>query len=217
MGKREGVKVSDIGNAAELEDEFPDPFPNIVARVAEILLDSEIRTADISLSHAREILAISWPSTCQNVDRLRKVFEARGLVWSSATLAGEIEKLRAGVQDYAGGQSVDEFTDAWLAMGASNALSSPRPTIVSHGDQCYSIGGGLPYRVEDREHRVLQAFVFGPNAQALPDLKKNSGEERPHEVLRNLGDKYDGAFAPAIRLPGGRGLGGYAVSIRTEQ
>jgi hypothetical protein len=47
----------------------------------------------------------------------------------------------------------------------------------------------------------------------LDELQDQSGLEHAAKVLARLARKYDGAFAPAIRRPGARGRGGYAVLV----
>ena len=204
--------------SAESEDEFPDPFPHSVENLVVLLVEREKATGSSSLD--RQMFDHSWPNTCANVVRLRKGIEADFLVWSSSTLADEIERLQTAGQKEAGELSVDEFKDAWLAMGVESgtAAATPRPTIVSHGDQCYSIDGCDPYRVSEREDWVLQSFI-GIAALSLKELERKSGAGNPHEVLKGLADpnKYDGRFTPAIRRPGGKGGGGYAVSIKNSQ
>lgn len=87
-----------------------------------------------------------------------------------------------------------------------------RPTIVHHGNRQYSIGSHQPRTVTAREDTVLQAFL----QQASMDrrtLVDRSGYQDPHVVLKDLTEKYEQIFAPAIRLAGKKSQGGYSVSI----
>src|SRR5262245_8320234 len=70
----------------------------------------------------------------------------------------------------------------------------------------------FPLAVSDAEDLVLRAFLRRP-AMPLGELQDQSGLEHAAKVLARLGQKYDGAFAPAIRRPGARGRGGYAVLV----
>jgi hypothetical protein len=89
-------------------------------------------------------------------------------------------------------------------------------TIISLGKGCYRIGDSRPYRVTDSEDGVLSAFLKYP-AMEEQELDERSGFSRSRDILRDLESKYDGKFAPAIHRPGGKGKGGYHVSIRVEK
>jgi hypothetical protein len=73
-------------------------------------------------------------------------------------------------------------------------------------------GGSFPLAVTDAEDQVLNAFLRRP-AMPLDELQDQSGLEYAAKVLARLAKKYDGAFALAIRRPGARGRGGYAVLV----
>lgn len=92
----------------------------------------------------------------------------------------------------------------------------PPDTIIRCGDQSYRINNAAALRVSDNEDTVLQAFL-GNETLDEPALRKASGLTNPGvaaKILRELATKYDQQFAPAIRLPGGKGKGGYNVRIR---
>jgi hypothetical protein len=91
------------------------------------------------------------------------------------------------------------------------------PVITRVADGCYlPPGGDFPLAVTDAEDLVLRAFLRRP-AMELPDLIDQTGMGHAGRVLARLLKKYDGAFAPAIRMPGGRGKGGYAVLVVDQQ
>jgi hypothetical protein len=86
-------------------------------------------------------------------------------------------------------------------------------TIVSLGDRQYRIGARAPRAVTASEDAVLNAFINHP-AMDDPKLKiQAKGVTEPGKTLRDLRKKYDGEFAPAIKLPGKKGKGGYHVRI----
>ena len=90
---------------------------------------------------------------------------------------------------------------------------SPSP-IVRVADGCYRPdGAAFPLAVSDAEDLVLSAFLRRP-AMSQGDLIDQTGLAHAHKVLARLAAKYGGAFAAAIRLPGKKGNGGYAVLIR---
>jgi hypothetical protein len=118
--------------------------------------------------------------------------------------------------------------DDWLDLldETVETLEGPPPPpdcILWLGDRRYTVGNHPPVTVAETEHRVLQAFLGNPpKTPPVPSMdRKNlwtwSGlpqENAAPTVLRNLCKKHGGIFAPAIRLPGGRGKGGYTVTIR---
>ena len=71
---------------------------------------------------------------------------------------------------------------------------------------------GAPLAVNHSEDRVLRAFVGCPalDTEGLKD--KCRGLDAVY-VIRQLRKKYDGQFAPAIRLAGGKGKGGYLAFV----
>jgi hypothetical protein len=90
----------------------------------------------------------------------------------------------------------------------------PHDTIDRLGPGVYRPPGtAFPFRVSDVEDWVLLSFVGRP-AMTLAELVDRSGVVHAHKVVRALETKYGGAFAPAIRRPGRRGAGGYAVLVR---
>jgi hypothetical protein len=93
------------------------------------------------------------------------------------------------------------------------AHDTPPPAIVRVADGCYQpAGAAFPLAVTDAEDLVLRAFLRRP-AMDLGELIDQTGLEHAGRVLARLAAKYDGAFAPAIRRPGRRGRGGYAVLV----
>jgi hypothetical protein len=85
--------------------------------------------------------------------------------------------------------------------------------IASPGDRQYQIGPQALTVVSEREDTVLQAFL-DQTAMDHPTLIERTEYEDAARILRGLAEKYGGAFAPAIFLPGGKGRGGYRVTIR---
>jgi hypothetical protein len=100
-------------------------------------------------------------------------------------------------------------------MGCDTMSEGP-PVIVRLWEGVYlPPGGGFSVAVDDAEDDVLTAFIERP-AMRLPALVDATGHEHAHKILARLTWKYDGRFAPAIRLPGGKGRGGYSVLIRED-
>lgn len=98
---------------------------------------------------------------------------------------------------------------------AEHSPSSDRPTIIHLGQKLYKISRSEPIVVTDVEDAVLQAFIKNPgmdNAQ----LVEKSGYPNAANILRAFVKKHNGIFAPAIRLPGGKGKGGYSVAITNK-
>jgi hypothetical protein len=93
---------------------------------------------------------------------------------------------------------------------------SAAPCILFLGPRQYvPPAGGLPFCVSEREDNVLQAFL-GRQAMDLPTLRDDSGEEEAARILAALQNKYDGVFSPAIRVPDGKGQGGYAANVKAN-
>ncbi len=88
-------------------------------------------------------------------------------------------------------------------------------TVIAMGNGCYRISDSRVFRVSEDEDAVLSAFLEFP-AMEEKELNTNSGVGRARDVLCDLKRKYGGAFASAIHLPGGKGKGGYHVSIRGD-
>jgi hypothetical protein len=91
------------------------------------------------------------------------------------------------------------------------------PTILRLADGVYlPLGATFPFAVTDAEDLVLLAFLRRP-AMTLPELVDQSGVAEAGKVLARLVVKYGGSFAAAIRRPGRRGEGGYAVLLADRQ
>jgi hypothetical protein len=85
-------------------------------------------------------------------------------------------------------------------------------TILSIGQRRYCIGGSPAVTVEENEDAVLQAFLEESPLDKNGLIDKAGFLEAPR-VLKRLTTKHDGRLAPAIKLPGARGRGGYSVAI----
>ena len=97
-------------------------------------------------------------------------------------------------------------------VNASNGTKQiPANTIIFRGGGAYAIGTQV-VRVTESEDCVLQAFLEKP-AMAKDQLIARAGFDKAVDVLRALLTKYDGVFAEAITMPGGRGRGGYRVQV----
>jgi hypothetical protein len=98
-------------------------------------------------------------------------------------------------------------------------VGRPQPPDQPHvilrvGPNCWlPPGGRWPLSLTFREDCVLQTFLTRP-CLSLPELEKVSGVSHAAKVLTRLAEKYDRAFAPALRLPGGKGRGGYGANVR---
>jgi hypothetical protein len=84
--------------------------------------------------------------------------------------------------------------------------------IRSRGERNYSIGRSPEVIVTVREDIVLLAFLEKPTMDHKQLVEKAGYPDSPR-ILDSLRTKYNGIFAEAIRLPGGKGKGGYHVSI----
>jgi hypothetical protein len=100
--------------------------------------------------------------------------------------------------------------------GQNDTLNRESTTIVYLKEKAYFIGNSDPITVTDSEHAILQEFIAVPSMDAEM-LQSKAGNDRAPRILRNLTRKYDGAFATAIRLPGGKGKGGYHVSVKAAR
>jgi hypothetical protein len=83
--------------------------------------------------------------------------------------------------------------------------------IVSLGNRAYKVGNSEPVIVTESEDDVFQAFLENEAMDQATLCEKAGHEPR---VLRAIIYKYRGVFAPAIRMPGKKGIGGYYVKIR---
>jgi hypothetical protein len=96
--------------------------------------------------------------------------------------------------------------------------------IIALGEQRYCVAGHDPVKVNEREDVLFQSFLRKTplSKPELADATGMQGEDAV-TVLRSLkgtnrrSPKYNGIFAPAIRLPGRRGAGSYHVSIQVEE
>ncbi|MBS0265426.1 MAG: hypothetical protein JSS02_26055 [Planctomycetes bacterium] len=86
------------------------------------------------------------------------------------------------------------------------------PRIIHHSDNIFSIANHPQTALSDNEANVLITFVDRPT-QTLTQLTRYSGVDDAARILTALKKRYDGIFAPAIHLPGGKGKGGYRVAI----
>jgi hypothetical protein len=93
------------------------------------------------------------------------------------------------------------------------AAVKERDTIMSHGNEIYSINDSEPLKVLPTEDAVLTAFLT-QSAMDKDELDRRSGYTDARKILKNLKVRYNGRFAPAISFPGSRGRGGYRVKIR---
>jgi len=90
--------------------------------------------------------------------------------------------------------------------------SQPDDKIQFLGNRQYLIGKHPPITLTDNEDNVLQAFLK-QSSMDESQLIEQAGFDRAPRVLRELRDKYDKRFAPAIKTPGRKGSGGYQVKI----
>jgi hypothetical protein len=87
------------------------------------------------------------------------------------------------------------------------------PCIYSLGGRRYQADGHPPVIVTEREDWVLRAFAQAP-VMDQKTLINRSGVTKAPVVLGQLKEKYNGIFRAAIHCPGGRGKGGYRVSVK---
>jgi hypothetical protein len=87
--------------------------------------------------------------------------------------------------------------------------------ILSCGEKQYRVEGANPVTVDENEDNVLQAFLERASMDEEA-LRNKSGAPHAAKVLKRLKTKFGGMFNHAIRRPGGKGKGGYHVSIRKE-
>jgi hypothetical protein len=109
-----------------------------------------------------------------------------------------------------------QITSQGPISGVPSVSQHPPNTIVFKGSRQYQIGEHPPNMVTCPEDAVLQPFLKPPaiDDPALRGLANAVSE--PGKILRGLRRKYNGMFAPAIDLPGGKGKGGYHVRIISE-
>jgi hypothetical protein len=115
-----------------------------------------------------------------------------------------------------------EEWDNWVALldSAAAALAAENrtapTTIVFLGDRQYRLGDGEVRKLDGTEDAVLKSYLDGPawkaaGALSLRELRQRSRVDNPHRILERIMKKYK--WEHAIRLPGGRGRGGYGVRI----
>jgi hypothetical protein len=93
--------------------------------------------------------------------------------------------------------------------------NDPPDCVISMGERQYRINGSDPLVVTAPEDCVLKAFLGQP-AMDEPTLKLKTKIEEAAKVLRALEKGYGKVFAPAIRLAGKKGTGGYHVRIKAR-
>jgi hypothetical protein len=90
----------------------------------------------------------------------------------------------------------------------------PNDCIVSPGDRVYRIGKSDPVEVSVSEDCLLQAFIDQPTMRLKTQANKTKlGEENSQRTLKRLTETHGGRFAPAIKMAGKKGQGGYHVHI----
>ena len=100
----------------------------------------------------------------------------------------------------------------WLKTpdhGVNAARAADIPTLLDDG--IVRVGANH-LRLDQSEAAVLSDLVKMQSAN-LPDLKLATGNDYPARVLKTLRKKYNGVLSPFIRLPGGKGRGGYSTTI----
>jgi hypothetical protein len=103
-----------------------------------------------------------------------------------------------------------------------NKLDGQRPraarrdlTIYGDGKGSYRVGGSRFYCVSAEEDAILQAFSCYPSMDSKKLRQASQIMDRDAtRVLRGLREKYEGAFAKAIRTPGKKGRGGYHADVK---
>jgi hypothetical protein len=143
-------------------------------------------------------------------------------------------RLRPCVEEYM--QAVEMLPEGWVdmtqeaRMAALDALvrgpvpstitevgtgsrTPSRPVVWYLGERVYRVDGCEPVAVTLQEDAVLRPFVKLP---AMDDstLVAKSGYGHAGKILRELTKKYNGVFAQAIRLPGGKAQGGYYIDLK---
>jgi hypothetical protein len=112
------------------------------------------------------------------------------------------------------GRDLAPAPNATPQRGESDAdhLPPQRPGMWYRGNRVYQVAGCEPVAVTTQEDTVLQAFLETP---AMDDetLVDRSGYGHAAKILRGLAAKYAG-FDKAIRLPGGKGQGGYYIDLK---
>jgi hypothetical protein len=163
--------------------------------------------------HRREIARAAGALDHPAIPTLRVWLRRRNLELARGT-------VRVIVDEAAGRRRVGEerawqttLAEAGRLLGAD---LEPEPAVIVHLDKRqYQVGAALPVVVTEAEDDVLQAFVDRP-AYDEKGLIAAAGNDRAPRILRELTTRYGGTLGPAIRCPGGRDQGGYAVRIRDE-
>jgi hypothetical protein len=113
-------------------------------------------------------------------------------------------------------RQLHEAASAWLGSVARDAEGTPdddapRPAMLRIGECLYRLEGGEPVTVSKAEDKTLRSFLGKP-AMSDAELNQAAGYNAAR-VLRALVARGH-PLASAIRVPEGKGLGGYHVNVR---
>jgi hypothetical protein len=204
-----------------IEEKLPSVRP-ILDRARDAVPTSATRRVFFGYHEERTALAILLTLLDNALARLRGDSEGIALVFTPQDCAMLEESLGPAGQ----------WKHFWLALEEDFALlanpgepetaeaqlpsaEAPAP-IVDLGNSNYRVGEWTG-AVEDREHRILQAFAGEASSQARwvaikkEDLIEISGEQDAGRILNKLAKKAP--FTGSIRCPGKKGRGGYQVYI----
>jgi hypothetical protein len=152
--------------------------------------------AELTCQHLPDV----WPTLRLVVVHGTRWYEDAGLDWNAA--AGELRRIEA-----------EAAKRLAIASDPPQRVDTSEDAIIWHGEYVYSTSSHDPVCVTAGEGDVMQAFIERP-AMDLDTLKSESNLENARTILRGLTTKYDAMFSPYIRFPGGKGKGGYRVSVQ---
>jgi hypothetical protein len=104
---------------------------------------------------------------------------------------------------------------AWHIPGEPMKPSEyPLPTIWRHGPRSFSADRRNPIVVPEVVAAILEAFLDRAGPMTTQELEVAAGYQNPRQELSRFVRKHQGTpFAEAVRMPGGKGGGGYFVRV----
>jgi len=155
---------------------------------------------DSTLASIDALRALSPEALRDTLIRLEKVAHVRRL------FAGQsCDVLRAWIDR--------EWAAVSRAPGGSAEPEAKAIVQISAG--VFGVAGYSPRRVTDSEANVLIAFIEAGGPLTKDELVNRSGQDDAVRILKRIQKNYP-EFARYIRLPGGKGQGGYWAAVVSE-
>jgi hypothetical protein len=101
-----------------------------------------------------------------------------------------------------------------VVRDAESADDGELPTIWFHAERQYSIDRKTPFVVSDELDSILQAFLESQGAMETSDIEDKAGVTNVSRAMRDLAEWNESVFKQAIRIPSGKGKGGYFVRVK---